>query len=48
MVLAQSETDRARGAEMGADEVLPNPPSFADVHSAVVHLLSRALLAPAR
>jgi CheY-like chemotaxis protein/Tfp pilus assembly protein PilZ len=44
IVLAQSETDRARGAELGADEVLPNPPSFADVHNAVVHLLSRALL----
>ena len=43
-VLAQAENERARGAELGADEVLPNPPSFADVHAAVVHLLSRALL----
>jgi len=43
-VLAQAESERARGAELGADEVLPNPPSFADVHASVVHLLSRALL----
>lgn len=44
VVLAQSELDRARGAELRADEVLPNPPSFADVHASVVHLLSRALI----
>jgi CheY-like chemotaxis protein/Tfp pilus assembly protein PilZ len=44
VVLAQAETDRARGAELGADEVLPNPPSFQDVHASVVHLLSRALM----
>jgi Tfp pilus assembly protein PilZ/CheY-like chemotaxis protein len=44
VVLAQSESDRARGAELRADEVLPNPPSFADVHASVVHLLSRALI----
>ena len=44
VVLAQTEGDRARGAELGADEVLPNPPSFADVHASVVHLLSRALM----
>jgi len=48
VVLAQSEADRARGFQMGSDEVLPNPPSFADMHSAVVHLLSRALLLPER
>jgi len=42
VVLAQAEADRARGAELGADEVLPNPPSFTDVHAVVVHLLSRA------
>jgi len=44
VVLAQTELDRARGAELRADEVLPNPPSFADVHASVVHLLSRALI----
>lgn len=48
VVLAQSEADRARGAGLGSDEVLPNPPSFADIHNATVHLLSRALLAPER
>ena len=42
IALAQSERDRARGAELGADEVLANPPSFAAVHATVVHALSRA------
>lgn len=42
IALAQAERDRARGAEMGADEVLSNPPSFADIHATVVHALSRA------
>src|SRR6185369_11777203 len=42
IALAQSERDRARGAELGADEVLANPLSFADMHATVVHALSRA------
>jgi DNA-binding response OmpR family regulator len=42
IALAQSERDRARGAELGADEVLASPPSFADMHATVVHVLSRA------
>jgi uncharacterized protein (TIGR02266 family) len=42
IALAQSERDRARGAELGADEVLANPPSFSDMHATVVHALSRA------
>lgn len=45
IVLAQTERDRARSAAIGVDEVLPNPPTYADIHSAVVHVLSRAIIA---
>lgn len=44
IALAQSEHDRALAAQMGADEVLPNPPPFSDLHGAVVHGLSRPII----
>ena len=44
IALAQAERDRAVAAELGADEVLPNPPPFGDLHGAVVHGLSRPIV----
>jgi len=44
IALAQSERDRALAAQIGADEVLPNPPPFGDLHGAVVHGLSRPIV----
>ena len=44
IALAQAEHDRSLAAELGADEVLPNPPPFADVHAAVVHALARPIV----
>jgi uncharacterized protein (TIGR02266 family) len=44
IALAQSEHDRSLAGELGADEVLPNPPPFTDVHAAVVHALARPIV----
>lgn len=38
---AREEDKRARARDLGADEVLPNPPAFIDLQSAVVRTLGR-------
>jgi uncharacterized protein (TIGR02266 family) len=41
IVLAQSERDRVRGHELGADEALTNPPLFAELQAAVVRSIAK-------
>lgn len=41
LLLAGSERSRARAALLGVDDVLPNPPAFPELQSAVIHALSR-------
>jgi CheY-like chemotaxis protein/Tfp pilus assembly protein PilZ len=41
VLLAESERDRTRAALLDVDDVLPNPPSFPELQSVVMHALSR-------
>jgi uncharacterized protein (TIGR02266 family) len=41
IALAHNEADRQRAAELGADETVPNPPTFADLQAAVIRCLAR-------
>jgi len=41
LALAQLERDRTRAAQLGVDDVLPNPPSFEELQAAVMFAISR-------
>jgi len=41
IALATQPRDRQRGADLGADELIPNPPVFADLQAAVIRTLAR-------